>query len=72
MRDSLKKCAGLVDEGGDTEAMSLALTEVEGVQDEQEVYIQQLEREKGALLRKISELGSEIVRSSSGPARMPY
>ncbi|XP_051222670.1 uncharacterized protein [Lolium perenne] len=72
MRDSLKKCAGLVDEGGDTEAMSLALTEVEGVQDEQEVYIQQLEREKAALLRKISELGSEIVRSSSGPARMPY
>ncbi|KAM0880166.1 hypothetical protein ACQ4PT_033790 [Festuca glaucescens] len=72
MRDSLKKCAGLVDEGGDAEALSLVLTEVEGVQDEQEVYIQQLEREKAVLLRKINELGSEIVRSSSGPARTPY
>ena len=72
MRDSLKKCVGLVDEGGDAEAISLALTEVEGVQDEQEVYIQQLEREKAVLLRKIHELGSEIVRSSSGPPRLPY
>ncbi|KAF2948221.1 synaptotagmin-5 isoform X1 [Oryza sativa Japonica Group] len=72
MRDSLKKFTGLVDEGGDTEAMSLALTEIESIQDEQDMYIQQLEREKAALLRKIQELGSEIVRTSSGPARMPY
>lgn len=72
MRDSLKKCVGLVDEGGDTEALSLALTEVEGVQDEQDLYIQQLEREKAMLLRKINELGSEMVRSSSGPPKTPY
>lgn len=72
MRDSLKKCAGLVDEGGDAEAVSLALTEVEGVQDEQELYIQQLEREKAVLLSKIHELGSEIIRTSSGPARTPF
>lgn len=70
--DSLKKCAGLVDEGGDAEALSLALTEVEGVQAEQEVYIQQLERERAMLLHKINELGSEMVRSSSGPPRTPY
>jgi hypothetical protein len=69
MRDSLKKCAGLVDDGGDAESLSLALTEVEGVQDEQEVYIQQLEREKALMLQKIHDLGSEIVRTSSGPAR---
>ncbi|XP_044974425.1 extended synaptotagmin-1 [Hordeum vulgare subsp. vulgare] len=72
MRDSLKKCAGLVDDGGDLESLSLALTEVEGVQDEQEVYIQQLEREKALMLQKIHDLGSEIVRTSSGPPRTPY
>ncbi|KAK3160239.1 hypothetical protein QOZ80_1BG0056990 [Eleusine coracana subsp. coracana] len=72
MRESLKKFSGLIEEGGDPEALSLAVTEMEGIQSEQEVYIQQLEREKAALLRKIHELGSEIIRTSSGPPRTPY
>ncbi|KAL5228818.1 hypothetical protein ABZP36_017083 [Zizania latifolia] len=72
MRDILKKFTGLIDEGGDPEALSLAVTEIEGIQDEQDVYIGQLEREKAALLRKIQELGSEIFRTSSAPPRMPY
>lgn len=72
MRDSLKKFTGLIDEGGDPEALSLAVTEIEGIQGEQEEYIEVLEREKAMLLHKIHELGSEIIRTSSGPPRMPY
>jgi hypothetical protein len=72
MRDGLKKFTGLIDEGGDPEALSLAVTEMEGIQSEQEEYIEILEREKTMLLHKIHELGSEIVRTSSGPPRMPY
>ncbi|XP_062198964.1 uncharacterized protein LOC133901402 isoform X2 [Phragmites australis] len=72
MRDSLKKFTGLVDEGGDPEALSLAVTEMESIQIEQELYIEQLEREKAMLLRKIHELGSEIIRTSSSPAKTPY
>ncbi|KAL6847833.1 hypothetical protein ACP4OV_021961 [Aristida adscensionis] len=71
MRDSMKKFTGLI-EGGDLEALALAVTEMEAIQGEQEAYTQQLEREKAALLHKIRELGSEITRSSSGPPRMPY
>ncbi|CAO2193474.1 unnamed protein product [Urochloa humidicola] len=72
MRGSLKKFTGLIDEGGDPEALSLAVTEMEGIQSEQEEYIEVLEREKAMLLRKIQELGSEIMRTSSGPPRSPY
>ncbi|CAO2174462.1 unnamed protein product [Urochloa humidicola] len=72
MRGSLKKFTGLIDEGGDPEALSLAVTEMEGIQSEQEEYIEILEREKAMLLRKIHELGSEIMRTSSGPPRSPY
>jgi hypothetical protein len=72
MRNSLKNFSGLIEEGGDPEALSLAVTEIEGIQSEQEVYIQQLEREKAAMLRKIQQLGSEIIRTSSGPPRIPY
>ncbi|KAJ1282797.1 hypothetical protein BS78_03G079300 [Paspalum vaginatum] len=72
MRDSLKKFTGLIDEGGDPEALSLAVAEMEGIQGEQEDYIEVLEREKAMLLHKIHELGSEIVRTTSGPPRTPY
>ncbi|CAO2204821.1 unnamed protein product [Urochloa humidicola] len=72
MRGSLKKFTGLIDEGGDPEALSLAVTEMEGIQSEQEEYIEVLEREKAMLLHKIRELGSEIIRTSSGPPRSPY
>ena len=67
MRDSLKKFTGLIDEVGDPEALSLAVTEMEGIQSEQEEYIEVLEREKAMLLHKIQELGSEIIRTASGP-----
>lgn len=72
MRDSLKKFTGLIDEGGDPEALSLAVTEMEGIQGEHEEYIETLEREKAMLLHKINELGSEIIRTSSGPPRTRY
>ncbi|CAD6239393.1 unnamed protein product [Miscanthus lutarioriparius] len=72
MRNSLKKFTGLIDEGGDPEALSLAVTEMDGIQGEQEEYIETLEREKAMLLHKIHELGSEIVRTSSGPPRTRY
>ncbi|CAL4957916.1 unnamed protein product [Urochloa decumbens] len=72
MRGSLKKFTGLIDEGGDPEALSLAVTEMEGIQSEQEEYIEVLEREKAMLLHKIQELGSEIIRTKSGPPRSPY
>lgn len=72
MRDSLKKFTGLIDDGGDPEALALAVTEMEGIQGEQEEYIETLEREKAMLLHKIHELGSEIIRTSSGPPRTRY
>nr|CAB3472369.1 unnamed protein product [Digitaria exilis] len=72
MRHGLKKFTGLIDEGGDPEALSLAVTEMEGIQTEQEEYIEVLEREKAMLLHKIQELGSQIIRTASGPPKTPY
>lgn len=71
MRDSLKRFTGLIDDGGDLEALALAVAEMEGIQGEQEEYVETLEREKAMLLHKINELGSEIIRTS-GPPRTPY
>ncbi|NP_001345470.1 Synaptotagmin-5 [Zea mays] len=72
MRDSLKRFTGLIDDGGDPEALALAVAEMEGIQGEQEEYVETLEREKAMLLHKINELGSEIIRTASGPPRTPY
>ncbi|OAY67133.1 Synaptotagmin-5 [Ananas comosus] len=71
MRDLLKKLGGFV-EDGDLEGLSLALSEVETVEDAQEEYILQLEREKALLLSKVSELDHEISRTSSSPANILF
>ena len=39
MRDILKKFKGLIDKGGDLEALSVVVMEMEGVQGEQEEYV---------------------------------
>lgn len=71
MRDMVKKLQGQI-EDGDLEALSLALSEVESVEDEQEEYMIQLEREKFMMINKINELGHEVTRTSSGPANIHY
>ncbi|CAL9059145.1 uncharacterized protein LOC135651753 isoform X1 [Musa acuminata AAA Group] len=71
IRDILKKFQGLI-EDGDLEGLSLALSEVESAEDEQEEYMIQLQREKTLLINKISELGHEISRTSSAPTKMSY
>ncbi|WOL02840.1 hypothetical protein Cni_G11559 [Canna indica] len=71
IRDILKKFQGLIEEG-DLDALSLALSEVDSAEDKQEEYMIQLEREKALLINKINELGHEISRTSSGPAKIPY
>jgi hypothetical protein len=39
MRDILKKFKGLIDKGGDPEALSVVVMEMEGVQGEHEEYV---------------------------------
>lgn len=39
MRDILKKFKGLIDKGGDPEALSVVVIEMEGVQGEHEEYV---------------------------------
>ncbi|KAH7658486.1 C2 domain-containing protein [Dioscorea alata] len=71
VRELLKKLNGLI-EDGDYENLSLALSEVENIEDGQVEYMLQLEKEKTLLLDKIGELGREISRTSSTPSKMPY
>lgn len=71
IREILMKLQTLAGDG-DLEGLSLALTEVESVEDTQKEYMLQLEREKELLINKISELGREINRTSSTPSRIPY
>lgn len=71
VRELLKKLHGLI-EDGDYENLSLALSEVENIEDGQVEYMLQLEKEKTLLLDKIGELGREISRTSSTPSKMPY
>uniref|UniRef100_A0A1D1Z976 Ras GTPase-activating protein 4 n=1 Tax=Anthurium amnicola TaxID=1678845 RepID=A0A1D1Z976_9ARAE len=63
LREMLKKLEGSLGDG-DLESLSLALTEVENIEDVQEEYMLQLETEKALLLNKISELCREINSSS--------
>lgn len=67
----LKQLQCLID-NGDLEGLSLALSEVENAEDEQEKYMIQLESEKALMISKINELGHEVTRASSGPINMPY
>ncbi|KAJ6814904.1 extended synaptotagmin-1 isoform X2 [Iris pallida] len=71
IREIMKKFQSLI-EDGDLEALSLALSEVESAEDAQQEYMLQLEREKSLLIKKISELGHEISRTSSTPGNIPY
>ncbi|KAG6515442.1 hypothetical protein ZIOFF_025854 [Zingiber officinale] len=71
IRDVVKKLQGLV-EDGDLEALSLAFSEVESAEDEQEEYMIQLEREKFMMINKINELGHEITRTASSPPNIQY
>lgn len=66
MRQSMTKFKALVDDG-DLEALSLALSEMEDLEDVQEEYMVQLETEETLLINKISELGNEINKSSPRP-----
>ncbi|KAK1301656.1 hypothetical protein QJS10_CPB12g00356 [Acorus calamus] len=59
IRETVKNFRGLVDQG-DLEGLSLALGEIEGIEEVQEEYMLQLEREKMLLLEKIRNLALEI------------
>ncbi|CAI0400950.1 unnamed protein product [Linum tenue] len=50
-------------EGGNLDAVSLALSEMESVAEAQEEYMVQLETEQILLLNKIKELGEEIINA---------
>lgn len=71
IRGILNKFQGLV-EDRDIEGLSLALSEMESVEDAQEEYMLQLEKERTLLINKVSELGHEIIRTSSAPGKIPY
>lgn len=71
IRGMLNKFQGLV-EDRDLEGLSLALSEMESVEDAQEEYMLQLEKERTQLINKISELGHEIIRTSSMTGKIPY
>lgn len=55
--------------GGDVESLPLVLAELEGIKDEQDEYMWQLETEKALLLEKITELYREISNRSPSPTK---
>ncbi|XP_049934628.1 synaptotagmin-5 isoform X2 [Nymphaea colorata] len=59
VQEVVKKFHVLVD-NEDLDGISMALNEIQQVEEEQEKYMLQLEREKNLLLSKISELAKEI------------
>ncbi|KAJ0962720.1 hypothetical protein J5N97_027842 [Dioscorea zingiberensis] len=71
IRELLKKVNGLI-EDGDLENLSLALSEVENIEDGQVQYMLQLENEKTLLIEKISELGREMSRTTSAPSKLSH
>ncbi|XP_010265120.1 PREDICTED: synaptotagmin-5 [Nelumbo nucifera] len=71
VRQAITKLQTLI-EGGDTEALSLALSEIENLEDVQEEYMLQLETERTLLLNKISEFGQEIYKCSPSPNKKIY
>ncbi|KAF8399118.1 hypothetical protein HHK36_014983 [Tetracentron sinense] len=67
MRQTLTKFQALFGDG-DLEGISLALSEIESLEDVQEEYMVQLETENTLLVNKITELGQEIFISSPSPS----
>ncbi|XP_058088703.1 uncharacterized protein LOC131235526 isoform X2 [Magnolia sinica] len=65
-KEIIMKFRGLVEEG-DLEGLSLALSEIEGVEYMHGGYMVQLEREKSLLIEKINELDHEINVSTASP-----
>ncbi|KAJ3694418.1 hypothetical protein LUZ60_009898 [Juncus effusus] len=70
MRGIVRKLKGLVEEG-EWESVGMVVSELEGCEDAQEEYMEVLERERNVLVRKIGELGHELLgRSSSAPVNL--
>uniref|UniRef100_A0A1J3EC76 C2 domain-containing protein n=1 Tax=Noccaea caerulescens TaxID=107243 RepID=A0A1J3EC76_NOCCA len=63
MKQVMIKFQNLIDDG-DLEGLGEALGELESLEDEQEEYLVQLQREQTLLINKIKDLGKEILNSS--------
>ncbi|XP_058009896.1 uncharacterized protein LOC110662430 isoform X2 [Hevea brasiliensis] len=70
MREMVKKFQSLIGDR-DLEGLSTVLSEMEGLEDSQEDYMEQLETEQMLLLNKIKELGEEMFNSSTSMSRRP-
>uniref|UniRef100_A0A1J3H4M1 C2 domain-containing protein n=1 Tax=Noccaea caerulescens TaxID=107243 RepID=A0A1J3H4M1_NOCCA len=68
MKQVMIKFQNLIDDG-DLEGLGEALGELESLEDEQEEYLVQLQREQTLLINKIKDLGKEILNSS--PVQAP-
>ncbi|KAI3962948.1 hypothetical protein MKW92_031788 [Papaver armeniacum] len=68
MRQVLRRLRRLVDDA-DVEALSLAVSEMESIQEVEEDYMVQLESEQSLLINKIGELGQEMYKCSPSPSR---
>ncbi|RZC58060.1 hypothetical protein C5167_005365 [Papaver somniferum] len=68
MRQVLRRLRRLVDDA-DVEALSLAVSEMERIQEVEEDYMVQLESEQSLLINKIGELGQEMYKCSPSPRR---
>ncbi|KAI3946455.1 hypothetical protein MKX01_017671 [Papaver californicum] len=69
MRQVLRRLRRLVDDA-DVEALSLAVSEMESIQEVEEDYMVQLESEQSLLINKIGELCQEMYKASSpSPSR---
>ncbi|XP_010264022.1 PREDICTED: extended synaptotagmin-1-like isoform X2 [Nelumbo nucifera] len=71
IRQTMAKVQALLKEG-DLERLSLALCEVENLEDVKHEYMLQLETEKTLLLNKINEFGREIYKCSPSLTRKMY
>ncbi|PON71697.1 C2 domain containing protein [Parasponia andersonii] len=68
MKQTMIKFQSLIN-NGNLEELSVALSELESLEDMQEEYMAQLETEQMLLLNKIKELGQEIFNSSPSLSR---
>jgi hypothetical protein len=68
MKQTMNKFHSFIDDGN-LDELSIALNDIESLEDMQEEYMVQLETEQMLLINKITELGQEVLSTSHSLSR---
>lgn len=68
MKQTMNKFHSFIGDG-DLDGLSVALSDIESLEDMQEEYMVQLETEQMLLINKITELGQEVFSTSNSLSR---